>query len=157
MTAPPIYCIDSSSLIGAWVRHYPPKAFPGVWVKFEELIAVGRLRAPDEVGNEIEKKEDDLKKWAKSQNSLFVPLDFTQATEVKRILTAFPLLVDSSRGRSGGDPFVIALAKLHNHTVVTQEARTNSPKKPRIPDVCEYYRIPYLTVLEMILREGWTF
>src|SRR5690242_13999737 len=111
-----VYCIDTSSLLEAWVRAYPRAVFPSLWDKVEALIADARLCSPEEVQREIEKKEDELNTWAKAQTGLFVPLDADQAIEVKRILRDVPLLVDSSKGRSGGDPWVIALAKLRGHT-----------------------------------------
>lgn len=86
-----------------------------------------------------------------------MPLDRAQTEEVTRILKAFPLLVDSSKGRSGGDPFLIALARIHGHIVVTEEMLSNSSKKPKIPNVCVAYGIECITFLDLILREGWTF
>ncbi len=152
-----VYCIDTSSLLEAWTRQYPRVVFPSLWEKIEALIATGRLCSPEEIRIELERKEDELGKWAKAQSGLFVPLSHDQTTEVSQILTDFQLLVDTSRGRSGGDPWVIALAKLHGYTVVTEEKLSNSPKKPKIPDVCNHYGIAYITVLELIRHEKWTF
>ncbi len=132
---PLTYCIDTSSLIEAWVRHYPQDVFPAVWLKLEELIAEGRFCAPEEVRTEIERKEDGLAKWTKRHKSLFVPLDQAQIAAVQQVLRTFPLLVDSSKNRSGGDPFVIALAKLKSYTVVTQEfaSKTSSASFKNLP------------------------
>lgn len=152
-----MYCIDTSSILQAWARTYPRDIFSALWDNIEAIITDGRLRSPDEVQREIGKKEDDLCKWAKAQSGLFVPLDFSQAAEVRAILTNFPLLVDSSKGRSGGDPFVIALAKLNGCTVITEEVASSSAKRPKIPDVCSHYNVEHITFLEFIRREHWTF
>lgn len=51
------------------------------------------------------------------------------------LLAAHPNLADTTKGRSGADPFVIVLAKTTNPQmcVVTEEY----PGKERIPDVCD--------------------
>lgn len=70
------YCIDTSSLLDGWVRHYPPDVFPSFWKNLEGMIEVGELIAPDEVLRELAKKEGDtLHQWAKQQGGLFYPLD----------------------------------------------------------------------------------
>lgn len=69
----------------------------------------------------------------------------------------FSNLVDVVTGNSSADPFVIALAKRNNHVLVTQEKWTNSTKRTKIPNVCAHYGITYITVLELIRREKWTF
>jgi hypothetical protein len=58
---------------------------------------------------------------------------------VARIMKAYPRLVDTVKGRSGSDPFVIALAASTNPTmtVVTEEF----VGKVRIPDVCNADKI----------------
>lgn len=157
MTPPVIYCIGTSSILEARIRSYPPAIFVQLWGRVEALIAAGRLVAPVEILHELERQDDETKRWARGQSGLFVPLDRTQTDEVTRILRSFPLLVDSSRGRSGGDPFVIALAKIRGYTVVTEEKLTRSAKRPRIPDVCLSYNVPCIAFLELVLRERWTF
>lgn len=157
MSPPPIYCIDSSSILEARIRSYPPAVFVQLWTRVEALIAAGRLVASVEILHELERQDDETRRWSRSQSGLFVPLDRAQTDEVTQILRGFPLLVDSSRGRSGGDPFVIALAKIHGYTVVTEERLSRSPKRPKIPDVCLSYQIPCITFLDLVLRERWTF
>jgi Domain of unknown function (DUF4411) len=157
VSPPPVYCIDSSSLIAAWSEHYPPTAFPGVWEKVDELIAAGRFCSPDEVSKEVSRKDDELKEWVKTHRGMFIPVDPVQAAEVKAILARYRRLTDTAKGRGGGDPWVIALAKVRGYTVVTQEALTGSTTRYKIPDVCVYYRVPYVRVVEMIVNEGWSF
>jgi hypothetical protein len=70
-------------------------------------------------------------------------------------MAKYPRLVDTAKGRSGADPFVIALAATSNPcmVVVTEE----SPGKTRIPDVCLAGNIQYCGLADMIEREEWTF
>lgn len=157
MTADLVYCIDTSSILEARVRSYPPDVFATLWEKIEGLITAGRLLASEEVLRELEKKSDDTYRWAKGQAGLFVPLDRGQTDEVSRIEGAFPHLVHKIKNRSVSDPFVIALAKLRGYTIVTEENESTSPQKPKIPDVCAVYGIKCITFLEVVRHEKWTF
>lgn len=152
-----MYSIDTSSILEARNRHYPPDVFPGLWQKIDDLITAGRLKATEEVKREIDRIDDETRKWSRAQSNLYVPLDRAQIIESQAILKDFSNLVDLVTGNSSADPFVIAMAKLNNHVLVTQEKWTNSTKKTKIPNVCAHYRVPYITVLEFIRREKWTF
>jgi hypothetical protein len=72
-----------------------------------------------------------------------------------KIIGAYPRLVDTVKGRSGSDPFVIALAASTNPTmtVVTEEF----VGKVRIPDVCNAEKIKYCGLADLIEREDWKF
>jgi len=154
-----VYVADTSALIGAWVRKYPPENFPGFWRKVEALISARRMFAPDEVLRELEAKEGDtLHKWAKDRaEALFIDVGGLQQ-EVRRILAAHPLLVDTRKNKSGADPFVIALAMRCREqgldaVVVTEESEGGV----RIPDVCRAFKIPCINVLGLVQQEHWRF
>jgi hypothetical protein len=74
-----VYCIDTSAILEARVRAYPPDHFVQLWNNIEELIAVGRLIAAEEVRVELGKKADDAFNWAKQQPGLFVPFNIDQS------------------------------------------------------------------------------
>ena len=95
--------------------------------------------------------------WCKAQDALFVDVDQEIQAQVSEILIEHPHLVDVGKGRSGADPFVMALAELHHCAVVTAEKETNSLAKPRIPDVCKARGIPCGNLLYLIKQEKWTF
>lgn len=151
-----VYSIDSSALIHGWRRTYRPKNFGLVWDHFDVLIDQGRFRSSIEVYNELEKKDDELFKWCKERkDKMFVELDAETQAHVSSIMAKYPRLVDTAKGRSGADPFVIALAITTNPcmVVVTEE----TPGKTRIPDVCRGENIPCCGLADMIEREEWTF
>ena len=154
------YSIDSGALIHAWHRAYPPKNFASFWGKMEGAIQEGLILASVEVFNEIKKKDDDLSDWCdRRPNSFFVEIDDEVQEHLAHIMGTYPRLVDTVKGRSGGDPFVIALARSYNPsplTVITQEGfgKKNSPK---IPDVCNAEKIPCLNLVEFIQAEDWRF
>jgi hypothetical protein len=156
MMAPPVYSIDSSGLIHAWRRAYRPKNFPHFWEMVDALIDDKRLRASIEVYNEVQRKDDDLFAWCKKRKgSLFVEIDEKCQQALIAIMERHPRLVDTGKGRSGGDPFVIALAAAENPSmiVVTEEFQG----KVRIPDVCDAEKIRWTRLADLIEEENWQF
>jgi len=152
------YSIDTSAFLDGWVRYYPPDTFPGLWLRIEELIEEGHLRATEEVLHELEKKHDDVYAWAKERkDALSVPIDDRIQPAVSAILEDFEKLLDTRKNRSAADPFVIALAQIEGCTVVTGEGTTGSLNRPNIPDVCSGLGVPCISLLQLIRREGWTF
>jgi hypothetical protein len=154
-----VYSIDTSSLLHAWRRAYPPEQFPGWWAKLDALIDDGRLVATIEVYYELEKKDDDVFVWAKARkDTLFREIDEDVQDAVVSIMASYPRLVDTKTGKSGGDPFVIgqAMALGAPGCVLTQEGG-GSAKSPKIPDVCGLEGIDCCNLVEMMKHEGWTF
>jgi hypothetical protein len=150
-----VYSVDSSALIHAHRRIYRPKNFGFVWKGFDKLIEEGRFRSSIEVYNELEKKDDEVFAWAKERKQvMFVEIDEPLQAIVKDIMASHPKLVDTTKGRSGADPFVIALAKTTTPPmcVITEEY----PGRERIPDVCDTQMIEHCGVADLVEREGWT-
>ena len=154
MASKSIYSIDSSALIHAWRRVYRPKNFAFVWKGFDSLIEENRLHCSVEVYNELERKDDELFKWCKERKEeLFVDIDDGIQKHVAHIMKVYPRLVDTVKGRSGADPFVVALAATAKPTmtVVTEE----QPGKIKIPDVCKSEKIECIGLADLIERENW--
>ena len=151
------YCIDTSAILDGWVRYYPPDVVPGLWEKLENLISNGQLIATEEVLYELEKKKDDVYKWAKKHEKMFVPIDEKIQLIVTEILKKHKKLVDTRKNRSMADPFVIALAKIENCKVVTGEQPTNNLDVPKIPDICRAIGISYISLLQLCREQKWVF
>jgi hypothetical protein len=150
-----VYSVDSSALIHAYRRIYRPKNFGFVWDGFDKLIAEGRFKSSIEVYNELQKKDDELFAWCKERKeTMFVEIDDATQALVAEIMAAHPKLVDTAKGKSGADPFVMALAKSTNPQmmVVTEEY----PGKERIPDVCDAQKIAHCGIADLIEKEEWT-
>lgn len=141
----------------AWVRRYPIDIFPGIWSGLEKLIESGQIIAPDEVLVELKEKEDKLTEWAKAHPKLFYALDIPLQKSVREILNTHPRLVSNGKGRNRADPFVIGLARIKNLTVVCNEKISGNPNKPKMPDVCDYYSVKCITMLEFIRVLKWSF
>lgn len=69
------YSVDTSALLDAWVRYYPPDVFDTLWKRLDSLASQGRLLAIDEVRRELEKRDDGLHKWTVARPSMIVTLD----------------------------------------------------------------------------------
>jgi rRNA-processing protein FCF1 len=152
-----MYCIDTSALVDGWIRYYPPDVFPTLWTKLEEMVDAKKVVAPDEVLRELEKKEDALHDWAKKNIQLFLPLDSAIQVATQDVLAIFPRLVDSERDRSTADPFVIAVARVHACCVVTGEKNSGNPRRPKIPNVCDHFKVRYINMLQFMREQKWQF
>lgn len=151
------YSFDSGTIINGRRDIFIPTTFAAVWTRIEGMIGTGQVRAVDEVKREVTKKDDDAAKWAKAQRGLYVPLTTDIQLATKAVLAAHPRLLGTGGGpRNGADPFVIALAMVHDGTVVTQETPRNL-NKPRIPDVCDAMGVRWLTLPQFVAEQGWTF
>lgn len=156
--AQPIYCCDTSSLIHAWRRAYPPKSFKSFWAKLDDLINEGRLVSSIEVYAELEKKDDDVFVWAKDRKTMFLEIDDNVQTTMLWVMGKYPRLVDTVKGKSGADPFVIAQALCPNPPlIVLHQEYGGSLKSPKIPFVCDQENLRHIDLLTLIEEEGWSF
>jgi hypothetical protein len=152
------YSVDTSALISSWNEYHPPDTHPTFWTNLEVLIKNEELRAPEEVLVELEKKDDAVYAWAYERRELlFVPLYAEVQLALKAIMREFPRIIAVHKNRSGADPWVIALAKVENRDVVTNERESNNLNKPHIPDVCREMGIRCITMHELIREQGWRF
>lgn len=148
------YSVDTSALLDAWVRCYPPDVFGTLWQRLDGLVQNGRLLVIDEVLRELERKDDELHKWVKARPAMVVPLDVSVQGRAAPIINRFPTLTQSGGVmRGAADPFVIALAADRGLTVVTAER--SKPSKPRISDACRALGIRCATLVELFRVEGW--
>ena len=152
------YSIDTSALIGMWVRYYPPEVFPGLWERFEELISAAEACASRSVKQELERQDDDLSHWSKDQTDFFVEhLDDCQQ-QVSAFYKGWPDdQVDWNKRLLGADLFVIARAQLDETTVVSDEKPSNSTRAPKIPDACKELGVRHLSPVQFLKELGWTF
>jgi hypothetical protein len=70
----PFYSFDTSAIINGRHDIFIPPTFDVVWDGIVQMVAVGQVRAVDEVKRELAKKSDDAAGWAKGCGGLFVPL-----------------------------------------------------------------------------------
>jgi hypothetical protein len=151
------YSIDTSSLIWAWRFAYPRDRFPSVWLRIEDLIRSGDLKASPMVLVELERQDDDLHAWAAAKIEMFVDLDDGQQQEVRAIMAAHAGILQPGEDRVNADPFVIALARCRGLAVVSEERRSGNPNTPKIPNVCVARGVRCVNLLGLMADLGWTF
>ena len=150
------FCVDTSGWLDGWRRNYPPDVFKSLWVKIEALVDEGEIIASEEVYMELAKKDDDLHEWIQARKSMLVRPEVRIQERVAELLSKYPRLVATLKGRSQADPFVIATAIEHRAVVVTGESM-GTAERPRIPFVCQAEGIRCISFLDMIRELGLTF
>jgi hypothetical protein len=166
MELPPLYIIDASSLIKL-ARHRSPGRYARMWQRLDELIRNERLISAEEVYVELKQGTDALVEWTRKyrkENRLFRRTTRQLAGIARQLISEHPNLVDIDRPVAQADPFVIALAISESKrdmfpppcTVVTEEV-FNYSGNPKLPNVCGHCMMPYLTIHQMFIKEGWAF
>ena len=158
------YCIDTSALVDMKLL-YPKDIFPSLWKNFESFIDNGRLISPQQVFEELKKRDDELLEWVTIHKIMFRELDTRQCEKVRDILTRFPKLIDPQKITPDADPFVIALAMCpelylwgkESRIVISSEKLGGRGARPKIPDVCNAYGITYMSLTEFFRKENWRF
>ena len=115
-----------------------------------------------EVYHELERwnTEEFVKEWAIQNKHIFLTPSDDEAEFVKDIfrIPHFRQLVSakaSLKATPVADPFVIALAKVNDGCVVTQEKVVANAA--RIPNVCEHFGIACMNLAEFMAFEKWKF
>jgi Domain of unknown function (DUF4411) len=151
------YSFDTSSILNGYRDLLPPQTFPSLWEGIEAMIASGHVRSIDLVRDELAAREDAVFAWAKAQDDLFVPLEPDIQRSARDVLAEHRRIIGVGSGRSGADPFVIALARARGGVVVTEETLSRNLTKPKIPDVCDAMGVPRLNLLGFVQAQGWVF
>jgi len=129
-------------------RYYPPDVFQSLEQKIEAMIQSKTVGTPG------------LKTWAKNHATLFFPLSPEIQLEAAAIESAYPDLMDPRSMHLSADAYVIALAKVKEGIVVSQETSAQEKRNPKrshfIPDVCRDLGIACINLLGLMRREKWT-
>ena len=149
-----IYCIDTSALIAAWYERYKPNRFPKLWEQLDQLITDGRLVSSSLVLRECSKqRSEELHAWLKPREAMFLMPDEAVQGQVDRIVNTYTGLVAAGKEKFQADPFVIALAKVNGHTVITEE--TGPASLSKIPGVCNAMKVECVNLMQLIDEEDW--
>lgn len=103
---------------------------------------------------------DAARTWAANHASTFPTPTGAEGAFVGQIYAVphFQANIEQQKLLKGGrnaDPFVIAKAKVSRATVVTLEQL--KPNAAKIPNICEHFEIPCMSLEEFMESEGWTF
>ncbi len=149
------YCLDANVLIEAWRKYYNPKFCPDYWKILTELGKSGRIFIPELVYEEIVRTEDNLSTWLKQSKIPISKINESVTICLQKVYATNPShknLVDSTRGRSLADPWVIAHALHQNATVVTKENKETAlnSKRIKIPNFCDNMNIRWVDDFQFI-------
>ncbi len=159
------YVFDSNALIDLF-QHYYKERFPSLWEKFDKMITEKRIISVREAFHEVEKRGDNLSKWALLNKEIFYTPNEDEARFVAQIFSQkqFQFLVEKKKMLEGGhiaDPFIIAKAKVENLAVVTKEGfrfdGSIKPNAPKIPNICQHFKIKCFNLEGFMDNEKWKF
>ncbi|WP_297981606.1 DUF4411 family protein [uncultured Methanobrevibacter sp.] len=139
------YLVDSSLLIRREeFEEYEIDAFPTHWYNFDRLVECGVISSLNEVRDEITLKGYDyFNNWVKQYDFLFKNLDKSSLNYLNEVLSySFPNWIKKLESEDKlADAYLIAYAKVHNITLVTQEVynltHNTKEKNYKIPTICE--------------------
>jgi len=161
------FWLDANILIEANRRSYRYSVAKTFWMRLAQQVELGRVVSPRRVYRELtehEKHQDFVKDWVsvrQNQLSQNPNKDVTDMVgEIESYIFSQPQYgqYECWKFSEGGDPWVIAHAKLDGGAVVTWESALRPlAKKPRIPDVCKAFDVPCLDPLDMFEELGVTF
>lgn len=154
------YVFDTSAFSPLF-RNFYRRRFPTLWGQFDELVDEGRIVSTREVFREIEDGPiEALRDWAGDHREIFATPTAAEGAFVGRIYSVphFQQNIELQKILKGGknaDPFVIAKAAVSEKSVVTME--TLRPNAAKIPNICEHFDVPYITLEGFMEAEGWEF
>ncbi len=122
----------------------------------------GKIISVKEVERELQRytRYPHLSDWIKRNKNIFVKPGTAETQFVRQIFLVphFQNLVNEKNRLTGypcADPFIIALAKTINGCVVTEEKE--KPNAPKIPNVCDHFKVPFTNLRGFMEREKWKF
>jgi hypothetical protein len=155
-----IYVVDTSSF--HVLGNYYPETFPTFWQQLDALISQGRFVSCREVSKELEVQNtiEHLAQWAAVNEPLFPVPSAAEMQHVAAIFAVphFQQLIGQKqrlRGSPVADPWLVARALEQKACVITEER--HKPNAAKIPNVCEHFTVPWMSVQAMLKAEGWRY
>lgn len=151
------YLLDTNCFIEAKNRFYGFDFCPGYWDWLMQSKKSGLIFSIKQVKDELNVGKDDLADWAKDNSDLFLEIEEDESNSLKEIskwvnnVGYKASVVDDFLRKA--DFFLCAYAKSRNLILVTLEIDRTSMKKVPIPNVCNAFKIQYITPYEMLRRE----
>jgi hypothetical protein len=155
------YLVDTSCFIQAKNTWYAFDICPGFWDWIdlehgrENVFSISRVKTELLVG------EDDLSAWAVARGgNFFLPDDPDVIASYNSVVawangsTQFTPTAKSEFMRVA-DPWIVAHALAHRHTVVSHEVLDNNIRaRIKIPNACVQFDVPYVNLFELLRAHG---
>ena len=157
------YLLDANTLIQAKNEYYGFDLCPGFWAWLEQENAAGEVFSIDRIQQELKKGNDKLATWATEHgNAFFQPVDeqtIKAMTDVANWVQSGNFSDHAKRSfLAGADPFLIAHALAHRHTVATHEVHVEGQRsKVKIPTVCRGLKISCVRTFDMLRQKHASF
>ncbi len=155
-----MYVFDTNSL--SVLKNFYPANFPSFWQQWDELVGNGMITSVREVKRELDNRDsnDFLQAWIKQNKAIFSTPSSEELMVVQQILAIphFQPLIGTQatlRGTPVADPFVVAAAKVKEGVVITEERL--KPNAAKIPNVCEYFKVPCTNLEGFMSQQNWSF
>jgi Domain of unknown function (DUF4411) len=155
-----MYVFDNSPF-SALFKSFYRRRFPSLWGNFDSLIADGTITSTREVARELDRFSNQAcLEWLAGNREIFTTPTAAEAQVVRDIYAVrhFQQNLDTKKLQKGGlnaDPFVVAKASASNAAVVTLEQF--APNAARIPNICQNFDVPCLSLEDFMEAEGWEF
>ena len=130
-------------------------------MRFDALVADGFVVSTREVWRELEDRPlPALVEWERTNSHIFTMPTAAEGAFIARIYSVrhFQQNIEQRKLLKGGkhaDSFVVAKAAVEGRTVVTEESI--KPNAVRIPNICQHFNVPCLTLEAFMDAEGWEF
>lgn len=157
------YLLDANTFIQAKNEYYWFDICPGFWDWLDQQNLAGNIFSIDRIGDELKQGNDTLARWATAKGrSFFLPLDNAALEAMPRVVRWVQNVDYKDHAKrsflGSADPFLIAYALAHGHTVVTHEVHVEGERRRvKIPSVCRALQVPCVRTVEMLRREGARF
>lgn len=163
------YILDTNTFITAKNQYYAYDIVPSFWTCLLQEFQKSNVKTIDAVESEIMQGHDDLASWFQenvmdgisgSGERYILPSKENQSV-VNCYRTVADLVKTNPQYQEGhknsflsvADPWLIAAAKVGEHTVVTLEVLpAANTKKVKIPDICLQMGVPFLNLFEMMRK-----
>jgi hypothetical protein len=153
------YLLDSNTFIEAKNGYYHFEVCPGFWDWILAQHAGGNVFSVEKVGTELADGTDDLATWTvNSAAGLFLAPDPATIAQMKCVAEWVMRQPYDERSRAGffskADPFLVAHALAHGHTVITHETRVpDTSRKVKVPNVCEALGVNWMHSFALLRKE----
>ena len=146
------YLVDLDVFITAKNLYYPFDICPGFWKSLLHHHRAGRVYSIDRVRSELlaGRKTEDLVQWVRREvpDGFFLPVDTADVadayTDIMMWVQRHAKYFDHAKAKfaTGADGWLVAYARVHGATVVTNEqSAPESKKEVKLPDLCAQFGV----------------
>ena len=155
------YVVDSDVFITAKNLYYSFDICPGFWKSVVHHHQEGRVFSVDRVRSELlaGHSTEDLVQWVRDQvpEGFFVPVDIDGVVraymDIMMWVQRHPNYFAPAKAKfaTGADGWLVAYARVHGATVVTNEqSAPESKREIKLPDVCNQFDVQHENIFDML-------